>query len=88
MATAVQQIAQIDRNIEGVRRELFRRVGRFNTLCIWGWHLAWNRNPDLHARQTELYRLRGLAQQERDALIEKEYRAAQRRQRATYRKAA
>lgn len=87
-SAATDQIRQIDRNIDGIRRELFRRVGRFNTFCAHGWQLAWDRHPDLRAKETELFRLRGIAQQERDAQIERDYRAAQRKQRAAYRRAA
>lgn len=86
--TPLQQIRLIDKRIDGITLELFRRGGRFNTFDCHGWQLAWDRAPDLRIRRNELFRLRGLAQQERDALIEKEYRTAQRRQRASYRKTA
>lgn len=80
------QIRQIDRNIDGIRSALYAR-GRFDNLSAHGWQLAWDRNPDLHARETELFRQRGELQQQRDALIESEYRAEQRRQRRTRRAA-
>jgi hypothetical protein len=85
-AQAQQQINLIDKRIDGVRLELFRRVGRFNTFCSWGWQLAWDRNPDLHARQTDLYRQRGELQQIRDAEIECKYQATARRERMVRRK--
>lgn len=72
----------------GIRLDLYRRVGRFNTFCSHGWQLAWDRNPDLHARRTELFRQRGELQQIRDAEIDRAYRAEQRRARRSYRKAA
>lgn len=86
--TAVQQIAQIDRNIDGISLELFRRAGRFNTMSADSWQLAWDRNPDLRARREELYRQRGELQIIRDAETERAYRAEQRRVRRSYRRAA
>lgn len=86
--TPAQTIRQIDRNIDGIRLELYRRGLRFNIYCSHGWQLAWDRNPDLAARNQTLFQLRGLAQLARDAAIEREYRTAQRRQRRAYRKAA
>jgi hypothetical protein len=83
-----EEIRLIDKRIDGVRLELFRRGARFNTFDCHGWQLAWDRNPDLYGRQLALSRRRGIAQQECDAIAEREYRAAQRRQRAAYRRAA
>lgn len=85
--TPAQTIRQIDRHIDGIRLELYRRGCR-PRLSASEWQLAWDRNPDLSARNDTLYRLRGLAQLARDAAIEREYRSLQRRQRQTYRKAA
>ncbi len=84
----VEVIRQIDKRIDGIRLELFRRGGRFNTLDVSSWQLAWDRHPDLNSRHDMLYRLRGLAQLERDAEIERAYRVEQRRLRATLRRAA
>jgi hypothetical protein len=86
--TPTQRIAAIDRRIDGVRLELFRRGCRFNTMSAHGWQIAWDRHPDLGARNDFLYRLRGLAQLDRDAEIERTYRADQRRARAARRRAA
>lgn len=83
-----QTIRQIDKRIDGIRMELFRRVGRFNTLSASEWQLAWDRHPDLYSRQEMLFGLRGLAQLDRDAEIERAYRAEQRKQRRAYRRAA
>lgn len=86
--TAVQQIRIIDKKIDGIRLELFRRVGRFNTMDAGGWQLAWDRHPDLYARHTELFRQRGELQVVRDAEIDRQYRAEQRKLRRSYRRAA
>lgn len=86
--TVNQQIALIDKRIDGVRMELFRRVGRFNTMSANSWQLAWDRHPDLYARQSGLFCQRGVLQQVRDAEAERAYRADQRRVRASYRMAA
>jgi hypothetical protein len=82
---ASQQIKLIDKRIDGVRLELYRRYGRFNTFSSHDWQLAWDRNPDLHARHSELFRLRGIAQDQRDAEAEKEYRKSQRAERRAVR---
>lgn len=85
--TPAQTIRQIDRHIDGIRMELYRRGCRPG-MCASSWQLAWDRNPDLRARNETLFRLRGLAQLERDAQIEREYRAEQRRTRRSIRRAA
>lgn len=82
------KIALIDRKIDGTRMELCRRVGRFNMFSAHGWQTAWDRHPDLYGRNQALFAERDIAAQERDALIEAEYRAAKRRERASYRRAA
>jgi hypothetical protein len=83
-----RDIRQIDRQIEGVRSELFRRVGRFNVMNAGSWQLAWDREPELAARHDALFRRRGKLQVERDALVEKEFRAVGRRLAALRRRAA
>lgn len=85
--TEVQQIRLIDKRIDGIRLEMFRRT-RVSIFDAGSWQLAWDRNPDLHARSEELFRQRGELQQVRDAKAEREFRAAQRRLRASYRRAA
>jgi hypothetical protein len=87
-STPAQTIRQIDRHIDGVTLELFRRGGRFNIFDAGAWQLAFDRHPDLGARRDTLFRLRGLAQLDRDAQAERDYRAAQRKQRRAYRTAA
>lgn len=87
LANQIEAIRIIDKKIDGIRLELYRRVGRFNTLEAAAWDLAWRRCPDLYARQEALFRFRGVAQQIRDAIIDTEYRAEQRRERAAHRKA-
>lgn len=62
----LRSIPAIDRDITGIRRELVRRVGRFNQYSAAEWQAAWDQCPDLRQRETSLYLERGLAQQERD----------------------
>ena len=88
LALQIQAIKVIDRKIDGIRKELIRRVGAFNTLSADSWQLAWNRNPDLDARHNALFRFRGVAQQTRDLIIECEYQAELRRLRALRRRAS
>lgn len=83
----VQQIALIDKRIDGIRLELYRRGSRPG-LNVSEWTLVWERNPDLWARNEELFRQRGAAQLVRDAEINRAYRAEQRRIRASYRRAS
>lgn len=80
--TAAQQIILIDKRLDGIRLEVFRRLGRFNSQSADCWDLAWARCPDLYARQGDLYRQRGAMQKVRDAALEREYRAEQRRKRS------
>lgn len=89
MASALikAQIRQVDRNIDGIRLELYRRGAR-NLFSASDWQLAWDRNPDLHERHTALFRQRGELQDRRDAEINREYAAEQRRQRRSFRRAA
>lgn len=82
LAGQLEAIRIIDRKIDGIRKELFRRVGAFNAMSADGWQLAWNRNPDLDERHAALFRFRGVAQQTRDLIIEREHQAARRRERA------
>lgn len=87
-SSPTETIRLIDKRIDGIRLELFRRNGRFNTFNCHDWQLAWDRNPDLRMRQEMLFGRRDLAVMERDALIERVYRRDQRRQRNALRKAA
>lgn len=82
--TPTETLRIIDKRIDGIRSELFRRSGRVNTLSCHDWQLAWERNPDLHSRQSMLFGLRDLAQLARDAEIERAYRAEQRRLRHSF----
>lgn len=77
----------IDRQIDVNRAALATRV-RAIPQTAWGWQTAWDRCPDLYARDCELMRQRGVAQQERHAQLNAEYRREQRIARAAQRKAA
>ncbi len=81
-------IRQIDRNIDGIRKELVCRVGRFNTLSAHDWQLAWDKHPDLRVAETALYFNRGQLQQERNLLEDQARRAQLRRDQNAARKAA
>jgi hypothetical protein len=87
LTSQIETIRLIDKRIDGIRLELFRRGARFNTLDAAGWQLAWDRNPDLLGRHEALFRFRGIAQDTRDAIIESDHRAAQRRERAAAKRA-
>lgn len=88
LTSQIETIRLIDKRIDGIRLELFRRGARFNTFDCHGWQLAWDRNPDLWGRREALYRFRDIAQQTRDAIMEADFRAAQRRERAAMRRSA
>lgn len=77
-----QRIEQIDRQIDVVRWELHLRVPLINTLSAASWQSAWDRCPHLRARTDELYRQRGIAQQERDEADHKAWLSQQRSERA------
>ncbi|SDC08834.1 hypothetical protein SAMN05216337_1001224 [Bradyrhizobium brasilense] len=87
LAGQLEAIRIIDRKIDGIRLELFRRT-RVRIFDAGSWQLAWDRHPDLSERHDGLFRLRGVAQQTRDLIIEREYQAARRRERTMRRKAA
>lgn len=81
MSKAAQaQIDQIDTEIDVIRTRLYLRL-RFYPVTAREFQAAWDRCPDLHAAQAELYRRRGDAQRQRDAEIEKQWQAQQRRER-------
>ncbi|WP_375782868.1 hypothetical protein ACE10Z_23425 [Bradyrhizobium sp. Pha-3] len=88
LAGQLEAIWIIDRKIDGIRKELCRRVSGVRIFDANDWHLAYNRHPDLRDRAEALWRLRGVAQQTRDLIIEREYQAELRRERAVRRKAA
>ena len=64
------EIVQIDRQIDANRRELKARE-TFDRFSSEGWQAAWDKHPDLHARECDLFRQRGEAQIEQ-ARIEAE----------------
>lgn len=86
--TPAERIALIDRQIDATRWELHLRCPLIDTLSARSWQDAWDRNPTLRDRETDLFRQRGIAQQERD---EAEHKAAMKTKRAqirAYRKGA
>ncbi len=78
----MQTIEQIDLQIDANRRVLMARVHCDPACSAQAWQNAWDRCPDLHARERALFVARGDAQAERDALAEKEYRKQRRTKRA------
>jgi hypothetical protein len=82
----IADIRQIDRHIDGIRLELYRRGNRPG-MSADEWQLAWDRNLDLKARHNDLFRTRGALQVQRDAAINQEYSAEQRAKRRSLRAA-
>lgn len=76
LTAQLEAIRLIDRKIDGIRLELFRRGAR-NLISAADWQLAWDRNPDLAGRNDALFRFRGVAQATRDAILDREHRDAQ-----------
>lgn len=87
LQSQIEAIRLIDKKIDSVRLELYRRYGRFNTFNAHEWQLAWDCNPDLFNRSKALFDLRMVAIDARDAIINREYSSAQRRARAQRRAA-
>lgn len=73
-------ISQIDKQIDAVRAELRRRE-TVKPLSAASWQAAWDRHPELREQETNLFRQRGVAQQERDAKAHKEWLRAKPRTR-------
>lgn len=82
-----QRLAEIDGRINMVRWALHLRSPLIDTLSAKSWQAAWDRNPGLRAQESDLFRQRGIAQQERDAAEHKAWMTAQRIERASRRKA-
>jgi hypothetical protein len=79
MERKMRTIPQIDKDITANRKQL-RRLEKIDTMSAASWQDAWDRHPDLNARERDLYLERGLAQQARD---EAQYKTAMRIQRST-----
>lgn len=60
-----QTISQIDQAIDAVTATM-RGLEKIMPLSAAHWQSAWDRHPDLYASYCELYRQRGIAQEERD----------------------
>lgn len=56
-----EHIAQIDLAIDRIHRKL-RRLETIDPMSAESWQNAWDRHPDLHQQEHDLYRLRGIAQ--------------------------
>lgn len=66
------QIAQVDKLIDANRNAVLLRVGHALRNCH-NWQMAWDRNPDLHQRERELFAQRGALQQQAAELEFKEW---------------
>jgi hypothetical protein len=69
--TPTQTIGQIDKAIDANRAEMQRRVGRKIRSTPGAWQKAWDAHPYLRAKDHELFRQRGIAQQARDVTAHK-----------------
>lgn len=65
MPTPAAVISRLDQAIDANRLALCVLEGR-KLVNVAHWGNAWDRHPDLRARDIELFRQRGVAQQERD----------------------
>lgn len=79
--TAQQTIDAIDAQIDANRRVLMNRLHANPGMSAFAWQQAWDRCPDLHAIDHQLFRQRGIAQQQRDMDDHKAWLASQRKQR-------
>src|SRR5450756_84496 len=84
LQTVLEQIRIVDAKINGGRRELLRRSPG-NIFSCQHWGFAWERHPDLRAREDALNERRWAAMEVRDAILLREARAAERRRHASAR---
>lgn len=59
------KIRVIDRQIDAIHRQL-SKLEKIDKLDAESWQRAWDRHPALRAQEVDLYRQRGIAQDERD----------------------
>jgi hypothetical protein len=72
-------VRQIDRDIDANRIVLIQRL-RYSPGSAYEWQIAWDRNPDLQARDCALFRERDEARDEDIRIAEREHKAALRRE--------
>ena len=68
--SAAAVIASIDRQIDQVRLAL-QTLEPVRIYSAGSWQAAWDRHPELRAREDELFTQRGALQQQRDAAAHK-----------------
>jgi hypothetical protein len=85
---AQQTINRIDAEIDAVRRELMNRLHFHPDCSARQWQAAWDRCPDLAAREAQLFSQRYDARVLRDREINEAWKSEQRKQRAARRRAA
>lgn len=66
----MRTIAQIDKDIRANHKQM-RRLEKIDLYSAASWQDAWDKHPDLRAREDALYLERGIAQQARDEAAHK-----------------
>jgi len=56
--TSAMQIRAIDRKIDRIHAKL-RKLETIDPMSAESWQAAWDKHPDLHAKEKALYRQRG-----------------------------
>lgn len=82
----ITQIEVIDRQIDANRNAMIHRLHFNPDMSAAQWQRAWDRCPDLYARDRALFLQRGLLQEQRDAQAHREWQTQQRRDHAARRK--
>lgn len=65
MKTFRQQIAEVDRKIDAVRDEMLK-LEEVEPMDASSWQAAWDRHPDMHKAELDLFHHRGKLQLLRD----------------------
>jgi predicted HNH restriction endonuclease len=60
--TARQQIAAIDKDLTAIYRQM-RKLEKIDQMSADSWQAAWNKHPDLHKAEHQLYVQRGALQE-------------------------
>lgn len=77
----MNEIINIDKQLNALYRKL-RSLEKISPNDAGSWQIAWNKHPDLLAQECELYRQRGIAQQERNTKASNAWAQQQRQKRA------
>jgi hypothetical protein len=71
------QIKVIDRKVDAIHRKM-RRLETIDLYSAASWQAAWDKHPDLHSQEAELYRQRGNLQAQ---IAQAEYEATRKQKR-------